>query len=268
MDLREDIEEIRGKEGIICDMDGVLYNGEQLIEGASDFVHWLEESGKRYLFLTNASAYTPLGLRRRLGRMGLDIDESKFYTSALATAKFLDNQAPRCCAYVIGDSGLHHALNDVGISMNEVNPDYVIVGETRDYNYDKIARAIQFIQNGAKLIGTHPDMTSPGEDGLIPAARALIAPIEMITGRKAYYVGKPNALMMRTGLSKLGVHSSDSMIIGDRMDTDIIAGIETGIMTVLVLSGVTSREIMRTFPYRPKYVFDSIGEIASYLTWK
>jgi len=265
MNLSTEVEEIRNKQGIICDMDGVIYYGEQLIDGAREFVQWLEESGKQYLFLTNASAYTPLGLRRRLGRMGLDIDESKFYTSALATAKFLSNQAPRCGAYIIGDSGLHHALNEVGIIMNEVNPDYVVVGETRDYNYDKIARAINFVENGARLIGAHPELTSPGDDGLIPAARALLAPIEMVTGRKAYYVGKPNALMMRTGLSMLGVHSSEAAIIGDRMDTDMIAGIESGITTVLVFTGVTTQENIETFPYMPKYVFNSIGEIAARL---
>jgi len=262
MELRDEIEAIRNKQGFICDMDGVIYYGEKLINGALEFVQWLEESGKRYLFLTNASAYTPLGLQRRLARFGLDIDESKFYTSALATAQFLHNQAPGCSAYVIGDSGLHHALNEKGISMNEVNPDYVVVGETRDYNYDKISRAISFVENGARLIGAHPDMTSPGDEGLLPAARALVAPIELATGRKAYFVGKPNPLMMRTGISMLGVHSSEAAIIGDRMDTDIIAGIETGITTVLVLTGVTNREQIEDFPYRPKHILSHVGEIA------
>ncbi|MCL2807597.1 MAG: HAD-IIA family hydrolase [Coriobacteriia bacterium] len=261
MVLSKAIEDIRDHQGFICDMDGVLYHGEQLLDGVREFVLWLENSGKRYLFLTNASSYTPLGLKQRLARMGLVINESKFYTSALATAQFLNSQAPGCSAYVIGDSGLHHALNEVGISMNEVNPDYVVVGETRDYNYDKITRAIAFVRNGAKLIGAHPDMTSPSEDGLIPAARALVAPIELATERKAYFVGKPNALMMRTGLRMLGVHSSEAVIIGDRMDTDIIAGIETGLTTVLVLSGVTSRNRIKTFPYRPMYVLDNVGKI-------
>ena len=262
MDLRNEIEIIRSKQGFICDMDGVIYYGEKLIKGAFEFVQWLEKNEKRYLFLTNASAHTPLGLKRRLARLGLDIDESKFYTSALATAQFLHSQSPGCSAYVIGDSGLHHALNEKGISMDEVNPDYVVVGETRDYNYDKISRAISFVANGARLIGTHPDMAGPGEEGLLPAARALVAPIEMVTGRKAYFVGKPNALMMRTGISMLGVHSSEAAIIGDRMDTDIIAGIETGIMTILVLTGVTSKEQIESFPYRPKYVFEGISELA------
>jgi len=266
MYMCEEIETIRSKQGFICDMDGVIYSGKNLINGAQEFVQWLEKSRKRYLFLTNASAYTPLGLKRRLAHLGLDIDESKFYTSALATAEFIHSQTPGCSAYVIGDSGLHHALNEKGISMDDVNPDYVVVGETRDYNYDKISRAISFVENGAKLIGAHPDMTSPSEDGLLPAARALVAPIELATGRKAYFVGKPNALMMRTGIGMLGVHSSEAAIIGDRMDTDIIAGIETGITTILVLSGVTSREHIEEFPYRPKYIFDDVRDLTSQLT--
>ncbi|MCL2530122.1 MAG: HAD-IIA family hydrolase [Coriobacteriia bacterium] len=266
MNQCDELTALKTKQGFICDMDGVIYSGESLINGALEFVRWLEESGKRYLFLTNASAYTPLGLKRRLARLGLNIDESQFYTSALATAEFLHNQSPGCSAYVIGDSGLHHALNQKGISMDEVNPDYVVVGETRDYNYDKISRAIAFVENGARLIGAHPDITSPGDDGLLPAARALVAPIELATGRKAYYVGKPNALMMRTGISMLGVHSSEAAIIGDRMDTDIIAGIESGITTVLVLTGVTAKEQVKDYPYRPKYIFEDVGELAAQFT--
>lgn len=262
MTAHDTLEVIRGKQGYLIDMDGVLYHGEQLLDGARDFVTWLEKNDKRYLFFTNASSFTPLGLRQRLARMGLDIDESKFYTSALATAKFLDSQAPGCTAYVIGDVGLTSALLDVGISMNDVDPDYVVVGETRDYNYDNITRAIAFVKNGARLIGAHPDMTSPSENGLIPAARALVAPIELSTDRKAYFIGKPNALMMRTGLTMLGVHSSEAAIIGDRMDTDIIAGIETGLTAVLVLTGVTTLEMVRTYPYRPNYILRNVGEIA------
>jgi len=258
-----EIEAIRSKQGYLCDMDGVIYHGDRILQGAWDFVTWLEKTGKNYLFLTNASRYTPLDLKNKLARMGLDIDESKFYTSALATAQFLHNQAPGCSAYVIGDSGIVCALNNVGIDVNEVDPDYVVVGETRNYNYEKITRAIAFVRNGAKLIGVHPDMTSPSEGGLIPACRALIAPIELAAERSAYYIGKPNALMMRTGLFLLGAHSSEAVIIGDRMDTDIIAGIETGLETVLVLSGVTLREQVELFPYRPGYILDNVGEIVS-----
>ena len=263
MTVVSDIEAIRGKLGYIIDMDGVIYHGDRIVEGARDFVAWLEEAGKSYLFLTNASSPTPLDLKNKLARMGFDIDESKLYTSALATARFLHSQAPGCSAYVIGDPGLVCALYDLGIGTNDVDPDYVVVGETRSYDYEKITTAITLVRRGAKLIGAHPDMTSPSEEGLIPACRALIAPIELASERSAYYIGKPNPLMMRTGLSMLGVHSSEAAIIGDRMDTDIIAGIETGLETVLVLSGVTSREQVRLFPYRPKYILENIGEITN-----
>jgi NagD protein len=195
--------------------------------------------------------------------MGLEIDEENFYTSALATAAFLSNQSPGCSAYVIGAPGLHNALYDAGITMNDVNPDYVIVGETSNYNFEGITRAIAHVLNGARRIGTNPDRTGPTETGIMPACRALIAPIELATGRSAYFIGKPNALMMRTGLRMLGVHSADAVMIGDRMDTDIIAGIETGLDTALVLSGVTTRDEIKTFPYRPKYIFEGVGEIVS-----
>ena len=253
---------IRNKKGYLCDMDGVIYHGNRILEGVSEFVEWLEQNGKRYLFLTNSSGSTPLELKQKLARMGLEIDMSKFYTSALATAQFLSSQAPGCSAYIIGDSGLYSALYEVGISMNEVNPDYVVVGETRNYNYEQITRAVALVRNGARLIGTNPDMTGRNESGIIPACRALIAPIELASERFAYFVGKPNALMMRTGLKLLDVHSSEAAIIGDRMDTDIIAGIETGLDTVLVLSGVTSKAQVATFPYRPQYILNGVGDIA------
>jgi NagD protein len=253
--------ELKEKKGFICDMDGVIYHGDRLLDGVLGFVNWLIENRKSYLFLTNSSERSPLELKQKLDRMGLAVDESHFYTSALATAKFLASQAPGCSAYVIGAPGLHNALYDVGIVMNDVNPDYVIVGETRNYNYESILRAVAHVLNGAKLIGTNPDMTGPTENGIAPACRALVSPIELATGRLAYYIGKPNALMMRTGLRLLGVHSDEAVMIGDRMDTDIIAGIETGLDTALVLSGVTSRPDIELFPYRPTFIFEGVGEI-------
>jgi NagD protein len=256
-----DTDALRAKKGYICDMDGVIYHGNRLLDGVPQFVDWLKRENKRYLFLTNSSERSPLELKQKLERMGLDIDTSHFYTSALATAKFLSVQSPGCSAYVIGAPGLLNALYDAGITMNDVNPDYVIVGETSNYNFENITRAVAHVLNGARLIGTNPDMTGPTETGIMPACRALIAPIELATGRSAYFIGKPNALMMRTGLRMLGVHSADAVMIGDRMDTDIIAGIETGLDTALVLSGVTSREEIKTFPYRPRYVFEGVGEI-------
>ena len=255
------MEQLRDKKGFICDMDGVIYFGDKLIPGVTEFVNWLYKEDKKFLFLTNASARTPRELRHRLQRMGLDVDESHFYTSALATAKFLSRQKPGSTAYVIGDPGLYNALYDAGISINNVDPDYVVVGETSNYNYDNICQACQLVLNGAKLIGTNTDLTGPTERGIMPACRALVAPIEAATGKIAYYVGKPNPLMMRSGLRMLGVHSEEAAMIGDRMDTDIIAGIESGLDTVLVLTGVTTAEIMEQYPYRPRLVLNGVGDI-------
>ena len=242
-------------------MDGVIYHGDRLLPGVKEFVAWLYAEHKEFLFLTNASGKAPKELQQKLARMGLEVDESHFYTSALATAQFVKSQAPGCSAYIIGAPGLYNALYDVGITTNTIDPDYVIVGETTSYNYENISRAVSFVLNGAKLIGTNTDMTGPTETGIAPACRALIAPIELATGKSAYFVGKPNPLMMRTGLKLLGVHSEEAAIIGDRMDTDIIAGVETGLDTALVLSGVTAREDLARFPYGPRLVLNGVGDI-------
>ena len=255
------MEELRSKKGFICDMDGVIYHGNRLLDGAKEFVDWLYRENKQFLFLTNACSRSPKELQKKLSRLGLEISEDHFYTSALATAKFLQSQAPGCSAYVIGDHGLYNALYDCGITINDVDPDYVVVGETPDYGFEHITRAMNLVNKGAKLIATNSDITGPVEGGFAPACRALVAPIEATTGKKAYYVGKPNPLMMRTGLQRLGVHSSEAVMIGDRMDTDIIAGIETGLDTVLVLTGVSTRETLDQFPYRPRLVLNGIGEI-------
>ena len=255
------LEQLRSKKGFICDMDGVIYHGNKLLPGVKEFVDWLYKENKQFLFLTNASERSPRELQQKLARMGLDVDEKHFYTSALATAQFLKNQAPGCSAYIIGGAGLMNALYDAGITMNDTDPDYVIVGETRAYNYEVILKAVSLIHKGARLIGTNSDLTGPTENGLIPACRALITPIELSTGKSAYFVGKPNPLMMRTGLRLLGVHSDEAVMIGDRMDTDIVAGIETGLETVLVLSGVTSLESMKVYAYKPKHILNGINEI-------
>ena len=257
------METLRAKKGFICDMDGVIYKGNNLLPGVKEFVDWLYREDKKFLFLTNSSSRTPKELQQKLKRMGLDVDESHFYTSALATAKFLTHQAPGCSAYIIGGPGLFNALHDANITFNDVDPDYVIVGETNNYNYEHICRAMHHILNGARLIGTNSDLTGPAETGIIPACRALVAPIEMTTGKEAYYVGKPNPLMMRTGLQILGIHSAETAMIGDRMDTDIIAGIESGIDPILVLSGVTSSEGIKQYPYRPRIILDGVGDIAT-----
>lgn len=253
--------ELQNKKGFICDMDGVIYHGNQLLPGAADFVSWMQEKGKKFLFLTNSSERSPRELHQKLERMGMNVEESHFYTSALATASFLASQMPGCSAYVIGEPGLVNALYDAGITMNDVNPDYVLVGDTRNYNFENITRAVKFVERGAKLIGTNSDTTNPLENVMAPATRSLISPIEMATGKQAYFLGKPNPLMMRTGLKLLGCRSEDTAIIGDRMDTDILAGVESEIDTVLVLSGVSDLHTPSQFPYRPNYVLTGVGDI-------
>ena len=255
------LEELRARKGFICDMDGGIYLGNQLLPGVAEFVNWLNENDKRFLFLTNSSERSPKELRQKLQRMGLDIGEEHFYTSALATAAFLKKQAPGCTAFVIGAPGLLNALYDIGVTMNDVDPDYVIVGETASYNYEVITKAVRLVLNGARLIATNSDLTGPTEFGIAPACRSLVAPIELATGKKAYFMGKPNPLMMRTGLQLLGVHSEEAAMVGDRMDTDVIAGMESGLATVLVLSGCTSRTDVNDYPYRPTYILNGVGDI-------
>ena len=255
------MEALRAKKGYIIDMDGVIYHVNMLLPGVERFVDFLKKNDKRFLFLTNSSERAPRELQQKLARLGLDVDESHFYTSAMSTAAFLKGQCPGGSVYAIGEPGLFGALYDAGFTMNEVNPDYVVLGETHTYNYEKIERAVQLVLGGAKLIGTNPDLTGPIENGIAPACKALIAPIELATGRSAYFLGKPNPLMMRHGLRRLGVSTDEAAIIGDRMDTDVIAGVESGIDTVLVLSGVTTREEMSRFPYRPRYVLNGVGDV-------
>ena len=249
------------KKGFICDMDGVIYHGNKVLPGVAEFVQWLHEEKKEYLFLTNNSGYTPKELQQKLARMGLDVSEDHFYTSALATAAFLKNQAPGCSAYVIGEAGLYNALYEAGITMNDVNPDYVVLGEGKSYSLDTITKATNLVLNGAKLIGANSDVSGPIENGISPACGALVAPIEIATGKKAYFCGKPNPLMMRTGLRLLGCHSGEAVIVGDRMDTDIVAGTESGVSTVLVLSGVSTMETLKTYAYQPTVVLNGVGEI-------
>lgn len=255
------MDNLRNKKGFICDMDGVIYHGNKLLPGVKEFVDWLYRENKHFLFLTNAAERSPKELQQKLSRMGLDVDESHFYTSALATAAFIKNQMPHATAYVIGGPGLITALYDAGITMNDVDPDYVVIGEGSLYNYENILKAVQLVLNGARLIGTNSDLTGPTDHGIIPSCGAMVAPIELATGKSAYFVGKPNPLMMRTGLRILGVHSEDAAMIGDRMDTDIVAGVETGLDTVLVLSGVTSLEDINNYPYRPRVVLNGVGDI-------
>jgi len=259
--MNEIIENIKSKKGFICDMDGVIYHGNKLLPGVKEFVAWLVKEEKKFIFLTNSSERTPKELRDKLLRMGIEVDENVFYTSALATASFLASQKPGGSAYIIGDAGLINALYNVGYTMNNVDPDYVVMGETHSYSFEKIAHAVNLVLRGAKLIGTNPDVTGPVENGIVPATKALIAPIEMSTGRKAYFIGKPNPLMMRIARKKLDCSVDETIIIGDRMDTDIIAGVESEIDTCLVLSGITTRDMLDNFPYRPHYVLNGVVDL-------
>jgi NagD protein len=256
-----DLEHIRAKKSFIIDMDGVIYHGNRLLKGAVEFVDWLSAQGKGYLFLTNSSERSPLELAQKLSRLGIKAEPERFYTSALATASFLASQRPGGSVYVIGEPGLIQALYDAGFTMNNVNPDYVVVGEGRGYSVEALERAVKLVLGGARLIGTNPDLSGPSEGGIVPACGALVAPIELATKTKAYFVGKPNPLMMRHGLRRLNSRREDTVIVGDRMDTDIVAGIESEIETVLVLSGVSSREDIRVYPYQPKHILEGVFEI-------
>lgn len=254
-------EEIKNKNGFIIDMDGVLYHGNMLLPGVKEFVHWLINAGKKFVFLTNSSERTPEELQEKLSRLGVEVSKDVFYTSALATAMFLNSQKSKGSAYIIGEAGLINALYNIGYTMNNIDPDYVVMGESRTYSYERIEHAVNLVLKGAKLIGTNPDLTGPIENGIAPATKSLISPIELATGKNAYFVGKPNPLMMRMALKKIRCNREESVIIGDRMDTDIVAGIESEIDTVLVLSGITSKKTIDDFPYRPKYILNGVEDL-------
>jgi len=257
------IQKIKAKSGFIIDMDGVIYHGNRLLSGVPEFLQWLENSGKKFLFLTNSSERSPKELQEKLNRLGIDVGEKHFYTNALATAGFLASQKPNESAYIIGDAGLIHALYSFGYTINNVNPDYVVVGDTHNYNFESIQTAVNLVLKGARLIGANPDVSGPVENGIAPSTKALIAPIEIATGKKAYFVGKPNPLMMRIALKKLMVSREDAIVIGDRMDTDVRCGLESEIDTLLVLSGITSREEIDNFPYRPQYILNGVVDLVS-----
>src|SRR3989440_9093345 len=252
---------LEGINNYLMDMDGVMLRGTTLIPGAPEFVQRLRTQGIPFLILTNNSLYTPRDLQVRLSYMGLDVPPEAIFTSALATAQFLHAQRPGGRAYVIGESGLTTALHDIGYVLTDQDPEFVVLGETTAYSFDRITRAIRFVMAGARFIATNPDVMGPGEGGIVPATGAVAALISAATGVKPYFVGKPNPLMMRTALRTLGAHSENSVMIGDRLDTDIIAGTESGLRTILVLTGVTTREEVERYPYRPTWVRESIAEV-------
>jgi NagD protein len=248
-------------EAYLIDMDGVLLHESALIPGADAFVRQLREANRTFLILTNNSIYTPRDLRARLIRAGIDVPTRSLWTSALATAQFLDSQRPGGTAHAIGEAGLTTALHDVGYVLTEVEPDYVVLGETRTYSFEAITRAIRLIRAGARFIATNPDPTGYSPEGLLPATGSVAALITKATGVAPYFVGKPNPLMMRSALNRLGAHSESTVMIGDRMDTDVVAGLEAGLRTVLVLSGVTAPADIDKFSYRPTHVVHSVADI-------
>ncbi len=250
-----------GIKNYLTDMDGVLLQGTTPLPGAVEFVQRLQAQSIPFLILTNNSQYTPRDLQMRLQYMGLDVPSEAIFTSALATAQFLHAQSPSGRAYAIGESGLTTALHDIGYILTDQEPEYVVLGETTTYSFERITQAIRLVAAGARFIATNPDVMGLGQGGIVPATGAVAALISAATGVSPYFVGKPNPLMMRTALRTLGAHSEDSVMIGDRMDTDIISGIESGLRTILVLSGVTTREQVERFPYQPTWVRESIADI-------
>ena len=245
----------------LIDMDGVLVRGEVPISGASEFIARLQARGCRFLILTNNSIYTPGDLQLRLQRIGLDVPDDRIYTSALATAHFLHAQRPGGTAYVIGEAGLTTALHESGYLLAEYNPDYVVLGETTAYSFERITHAIRLILGGARFIATNRDVNGPTDRGIVPATGAVAALITSATGVAPFFIGKPNPLMMRSALNAIDAHSESSVMIGDRMDTDIVAGTESGMETILVLTGVTQLEDVERFPYRPTQIAASVAEI-------
>jgi NagD protein len=245
----------------LIDMDGVLISGRTLIPGADQFLERLKAGGVEYLVLTNNPLYTPGDLAHRLQTIGLAIPAERIFTSAMAAAQFLHSQKPQGTAFVIGESGLTDAIHRIGYVITDLHPDYVVLGETHSYNLELITRAIRLVAGGARFIATNPDPAGPGVGGLVPACGAMAALIEKASGRSPFFVGKPNPLMMRTALNYLGVHSEDTVMIGDRMETDILAGVESGMETILVLSGVTHREDLARYPYQPTRIVNSVAEI-------
>ncbi len=246
---------------VLMDMDGVLLRGNYVIPGTVEFIERLKREAIPFMVLTNNSRFTPRDLHARFAAIGLDIPEKNIFTSALATARFLDTQRPHSTAYVIGEAGLTTALHEIGYVMTEHNPEYVVLGETLSYSYSQITRASQLIMAGSRFIATNPDVNGPTDQGIVPACGAVAALITEATGVKAYFVGKPNPLMIRAALRQIGAHSEETVMIGDRMDTDIITGIESGLETILVLTGVTASNMVERFPYRPHRVAESIADL-------
>jgi NagD protein len=245
----------------LSDMDGVLVHEEAAIPGAAEFVRRLRDRERPFLLLTNNSIYTARDLQARLARSGIEVPEESIWTSALATAQFLDQQRPGGTAYVIGEAGLTTAMHSIGYVLSDRDPEYVVLGETRTYSFEAITTAIRLIEQGARFIATNPDPTGPSPAGPIPATGSVAALITRATGVQPYFVGKPNALMMRSALNQIDAHSETTVMVGDRMDTDVISGLEAGLRTILVLTGSTAPGAVERFPYRPSHVRESVADL-------
>ena len=252
-------------ESWLMDMDGVLVREHTIVPGADRFIARLRARDLPFLVLTNNSMYTPRDLAARLLATGLEVPEERIWTSAMATARFLEDQRPQGSAFVVGETGLTTALHASGYTLTDRNPDYVVLGETRTYSFEQISRAIRLVAAGARFIATNPDPIGPTPDGPLPATGSVAALVSRATGVEPYFVGKPNPLMMRSALNAIDAHSESSAMVGDRMDTDIVSGLEAGMHTVLVLTGITSREEAERFPYRPSRIVDSIAELVDEL---
>ena len=249
------------KKSYLIDMDGVLVRGTRIIPGADAFLARLRDRGCEYLVLTNNPQYTQKDLSYRLGSVGLTVEPRRIFTSAMATVRFLKSQKSNGKVFVIGESGLTEPLHEAGFIITDDEPYYVVLGETRAYNFSQITTAIRLIEHGARFIATNPDPSGPGDGGTVPACGAMAALIEKATGMSPFFIGKPNPLMMRTALNYLAVHSENTVMVGDRMDTDMVAGVESGMETILVLSGVTRREDVEKFPYQPGRILSSVADI-------
>jgi NagD protein len=245
----------------LIDMDGVLVHEDVILPGADRFLARLRERGAPFLVLTNNSLQTARDLAARLRTLGLEVPENSIWTSALATANFLASQRPGASVFALGEAGLTTALHDAGFTLTDRDPDYVVLGETRTYSFQRITRAVRLIVSGARFIATNPDPTGPSGDGPLPATGSLAALIGRATGATPYFVGKPNPLMMRSALNTLAAHSASAVMVGDRMDTDVVAGIESGLETILVLTGVTTREEAERFPFRPSRIVESVADL-------
>jgi NagD protein len=245
----------------LTDMDGVLVHENQAIPGAAELIQQWTDRGNPFLVLTNNSIYTPRDLAARLRASGLSVPEESIWTSALATADFLASQVPGGSAFVIGEAGLTTALHEAGFILTETNPDYVVVGETRNYSFEAITKAIRLIGGGARFIATNPDATGPSNEGPLPATGAIAALIERATGKTPYVVGKPNPMMFRSAMNRIGAHSENTAMIGDRMDTDVVAGIEAGLHTILVMTGISDRTEIDRYPFRPDEVLASVADL-------